>query len=391
MKKIIAIGLILLMSVQPVLAEEKKPQVVAQGAVLIDGETGRILWGKEEEKPLTMASTTKIMTAILILEDCNLSEKVVIGENPPKAPEVNMNLKKGECLSVNDLLYGLLLKSYNDTAIALAEHHSGSVSNFCERMTKRAKEIGAKDTVFSSPNGLDGGFSLEKHHSTAYDMALLGRYALQVPHFQEICQSPSKAILRGQKGETSFTVQNSNRFLQSYEGALGMKTGYTNKAGNCFVGAAKRNDVTLVTTVLASGWGARGKEQKWKDTKALMDYGFSQFAKRKVITKGKFVDKVPVARSPKEKVAVAFSKEGVYLLSENELEEIKIDIYWKEGKEAPIFIGEKMGVAKVMLGKTCLEEIPLLAQEEAKPYGLLERMKKLVGEWTLFSNDKEIF
>ena len=391
MKRIIAIGLIFLMSVQPAWAEEKKPQVAAQGAVLIDGSSGRVLWGKDEDKPLAMASTTKIMTAILILEDCNLSDKVVIGENPPKAPKVNMNLRKGECLLVKDLLYGLLLKSYNDSAVALAEHHSGSVEKFCDQMTQRAKKIGAKDTCFSSPNGLDGMFTLEEHHSTAYDMALLGRYALKVPHFQEICQSSSKQILRGNKGDTPFSVQNSNRFLRSYEGALGMKTGYTNKAGNCFVGAAKRDDVTLLTTVLASGWGARGREQKWKDTKALMDYGFSQFEKRKVISKGKFVDKVAVTRSPKEKVSVGFSEAGEYLLSENELEQVKVEIYWKEGKEAPVFIGEEMGIAKVMLGETCLDKIPLLAQEEARPYTLSEWMKKLMGEWTCFSNDKEIF
>lgn len=391
MKKIMVLFLVILMTAQPVFAVGKQPQVMAQGAVLIDGETGRVLWGKEEEKPLTMASTTKIMTAILILEDCTLSERVIIGENPPKAPEVDMDLKQGESLTVEDLLYGLLLKSYNDTAIALAEHHSGSVDAFCKEMTQRAKEIGAKDTVFSTPNGLDGGISLENHHSTAYDMALLGAYALQVPQFQEICQSPSKEILRGEKGDTPFTVSNANRFLQSYQGAMGIKTGYTNKAGNCFVGAAKREDVTLVTTVLASGWGTQGKEQKWKDTKSLMEYGFSNFQKRKVVQKDLFVDDVPVSRSPKETVAVGFAKDGTYLLSEMEGKEVRVEIYWKEGKEAPILMGEEMGMARVMLGEVCLEEIPLLAQEQAQPYSLLERMKKLMEEWTLFSNNKEIF
>ena len=158
-----------------------EPRVTAQGAALLDAETGRLLWGKNEEEPLEMASTTKIMTAILVLEKGNPNDVVTVSKYAARQPDVQMGLKEGEQWYEQDLLTAMMLKSYNDAAVALAEQISGSVEAFCQEMTEKAKAIGAKDTVFGSPNGLDSHLTKDQHHSTAYDMGLIAGYALQNP------------------------------------------------------------------------------------------------------------------------------------------------------------------------------------------------------------------
>ena len=158
----------------PTLAAE--PAVAAQGAALIDGKTGRLLWGRNADAPLAMASTTKIMTAILVLEQASLTEVVTVSKNAAQQPKVHMSLQEGEQWQAGALLSAMLLRSYNDAAVALAEQVSGDVAKFCAEMTKKAKEIGARDTVFGSPNGLDSHLTAEQHHSTAYDMALRMRW-----------------------------------------------------------------------------------------------------------------------------------------------------------------------------------------------------------------------
>ena len=253
----------------PTLAAE--PTVAAQGAALIDGKTGRLLWGKNADAPLAMASTTKIMTAILVLEQASLTEVVTISKNAAQQPKVHMSLQEGEQWQAGALLSAMLLRSYNDAAVALAEQVSGDVPKFCAEMTKKAKEIGARDTVFGSPNGLDSHLTAEQHHSTAYDMALIGAYALENETFREII-AQQEIHVSDLTGGHPCSVTNADRFLQEYSGALGIKTGYTNRAGHCFVGAAERDGVRLVSAVLGSGWGDAGKQKKWTDTKALPDW-----------------------------------------------------------------------------------------------------------------------
>ena len=194
-KRLICIMMILLFC-QTVYASEP-PSVAARGAVLMDGESGRVLWGKNETEPLTMASTTKIMTAILVLEQGNLDDVITISTRAANSPEVHMHLTTGEKIREEDLLYAMMLKSYNDAAVALAEHIGGSVEEFCKQMTEKAKEIGAENTVFGSPNGLDGHLTFEQHHSTAKDMALIARYALQNDKFVEIINTPSVTLQIG--------------------------------------------------------------------------------------------------------------------------------------------------------------------------------------------------
>lgn len=367
----------------------ESPSVAAKGAVLLDGDSGRVLWGKNETEPLTMASTTKIMTAIIVLEQGNPDDIVTVSSNAAKSPQVRMNLTAGEKIREEDLLYAMMLKSYNDAAVALAEHIGGSVDEFCEMMTQKAKEIGAEDTVFGSPNGLDGHLTEEQHHSTAKDMALIARYALQNDKFAEIIKTPSVTLpMKGGEGKSYF-ITNQDRFLQEYEGALGIKTGYTNKAGQCFVGAAKRNDVTLITTVLASGWGKEGREQKWKDTKALMDYGFSNYHKEVIAQKGEVLKPTEVLYSKVETVPAVLSEGYEGLFSKEELENIHLYVTQIKEMEAPVIKGQKLGTAEIMLGSHCIAKIDIVAEQNAQRYTLTEMLQYLAKKWSDFPLDIE--
>lgn len=357
-----------------------QPTVVAQGAALVDGTSGRLLWGKNENIPMEMASTTKIMTAILILEKCQPKDVVTVSANAARQPKVCMGLAQGEQWYVEDLLKAMMLKSYNDAAVALAEHTSGSVEAFCKEMTEKAKKIGASDTVFGSPNGLDSHLSKEQHHSTAYDMGIITGYALQNPRFREIVSLPSHTFC-DVSGKKTHTAVNTDRFLQMYSGALGVKTGYTNKAGNCFVGAAEREDMTLVSVVLGCGWGKQGKEQKWKDTTALMDFGFDTYARRQICEKGDIAGSVVVERSPISSVSVMLTEgyEGVF--SEYEGKELKILPRLPKTVSAPMKKGTELGKAEICLGEEVLASIPLITVEDVPAYTLFQWLHILAEDW----------
>ncbi|WP_458407855.1 D-alanyl-D-alanine carboxypeptidase family protein [Anaerotignum sp.] len=378
MKRIISIFLLFLLSATTVFGAE--PNVAAQGAALIDGKTGRLLWRRNADVPMAMASTTKIMTAILVLENCGLDETATVSRNAARQPEVHMDLKEEERWKVGDLLSAMMLRSYNDAAVALAEHVSGSVENFCGEMTKKAKEIGAKDTVFGSPNGLDSHLTDEQHHSTAYDMALIAAYALENEKFCEIIAQP-EIYVTDLEGKHICNVTNADRFLREYYGALGVKTGYTNKAGHCFVGAAERDGVRLVSAVLGSGWGTTGKEKKWTDTKAKMEYGFEKFHTYEAVAEGTVFGEVKVMDSPTESVETVLADGYTALFSEEEIESLRLDADLPKEIEAPVGKGEKLGKAVLWLGDERITEIDLLAQDAALSFTLEERLQRLMENW----------
>ncbi len=367
--------LVLLLFLCSSLVYGAEPSVGAQGAALMDGNTGRLLWGKNAEEPLAMASTTKIMTAILVLENANLDDVVTVSKNAARQPEVDMDLKTGEQWRLGDLLSVMMLRSYNDTAVALAEHVSGSVEDFCALMTKRAAELGAEDTVFGSPNGLDSQIPFEKHHSTAKDMALIATYALKNEKFCEIIAQPEVTISEV-TGKRQRQVTNADRFLREYQGAMGVKTGYTNKAGHCFVGAAEQNGARLVSAVLGSGWGSGGKEKKWTDTKAIMNYGFATFFLYEPAAKGQACGKVSVLHSHVPEVDAVLEEGYQGLFSKEEQEALELIVSLPESIEAPIQAGQVLGSAKLKLKEEILAEIPVLAEGSAPDYTL--------GDWYFY-------
>ncbi len=244
------------MSVPRVSAAEP-PSVSAQSAILYDCTASRVLYEKNADKKALIASTTKIMTGLLIAEQCDLDEDVSIPEEAVGVEGSSLYLKNGEVLSVGDLLYGLMLQSGNDAAVALAIHCGGSVEAFVSMMNEKADELHLSGAHFANPNGLDD----EGNYATARDLALLTQYALENETFAEVV-STKTATLGGNRA-----VTNHNKLLWRYDGCIGVKTGFTRAAGRILVSAAERDGRRLVAVTI-------GAPDDWNDHTKLLDYGF---------------------------------------------------------------------------------------------------------------------
>ena len=261
--------------VQQVEAKEFQENLHAESAALMDADTGRVLYGKEERKIRPMASTTKVMTCILALEQAEGNEIVEVSSEAAAQPDVQLNMQKGEQYYLKDLLYSLMLKSHNDTAVAIAEHVGGSVEKFAKMMNDKATQIGCTQTHFVTPNGLDAKDEGGMHSTTARDLALIMRYAIQNENFLTIAQTTDYNF-SDLSGKRTFVLHNTNALLGNMDGILAGKTGFTVGAGYCYVCAVKREDRTFIIAVLASGWPSH-KNYKYEDTSKLVNYAFEQY------------------------------------------------------------------------------------------------------------------
>lgn len=286
----------------------------------MDAASGRILYGKNESTPLPMASTTKIMTCILALENGDLNSTVTFSPKAASMPKVRLGAGSGKSFPLGELLYSLMLESHNDTAVAIAEHIGGSVEGFAAMMNAKAAELGMTQTTFVTPNGLDA----DGHCSTPADMCRLAAYACQNESFLGIISTPSRKI-RDVSGTHSYSLTNRDAFLTSYEGALGVKTGFTGKAGYCFVGAARRDDRTFVSCVLASGWPPN-KSYKWADTKALMNYGFEHYTYQNIPVQDLSQIHIPVAEGKSTSVEISTPVVTSILLSSFDTVDIRYQL-----------------------------------------------------------------
>lgn len=336
-------------------------------ACLMDASNGRVLYDKDAYKEVPMASTTKIMTLIVTLENANLDDVVTVSANAAKQPPVQLNIRNGEKYILRDLLYSLMLESHNDTAVAIAEHVGGSVEEFCNMMTAKAKEIGANNTSFKTPNGLDE----EGHYTTARDLSLIGSYAIKNREFCRIVKTQTYQF-NELSGKRSFTVNNKDRFLYMMEGAIGIKTGFTGKAGFCFVGAIKIDGKTFVSAVLGSGWPPH-KEYKWSDTKKLMKYGLNNYQLDYLMNHMNQEsvpnppDKVAVLNGKENEVAVTLqediSKEKL-LLSEEE--NVSTALMLNDYIEAPVTSGIMVGALNYYIDDMLYRSIPIVTKEEVE-------------------------
>ena len=246
--------------------------LTARAAVLMDAATGKILYQKEADLRLPPASTTKVATAILTLESGRkLSQTLTVSKEATRVPASKLYLRPGQSITIEELLYGIMLASANDASMVLAEGIAGTVDRFTELMTKKAHQIGATNTHFSNPHGL----TAPDHYSTARDLAILFRYAMKNVTFRDIIQTKfssvsTTALVRKKVVPRRISVRNHNRLLWGYDGALGGKTGYTQAAQKCFVGAVQRNGSTLIIAIL-------GARDQWGDTKRLLEYGFDHY------------------------------------------------------------------------------------------------------------------
>ena len=337
---------------------EEITSLYAKEALLMDGDTGRVLYEKNGYKRAPMASTTKIMTAVYVIENCDLNDIATVSEKAAAQPKVRMGVKEGEQYKVQDLLYALMLESYNDCAVVLAEHVSGSVDLFCKAMTEKAKELGCEDTNFETPNGLDS----DAHYTTPYDLARIAKYALENETFSDIVRTREYSF-SDHSGKRNVTVSNKDGFLSRYEGAVGVKTGFTGKAGYCFVGAVKHDDKFLISVVLASGWPPH-KTYKWDDTIALMKYGEANYEKCRIIKGQKRVGQIVVSHGEKSTVPLYLDGSRSMLLSKDDKVETKLHL--KKQLEAPVRKNQKAGTLSVYINGECIETIDIRTTEKSE-------------------------
>lgn len=246
--------------------EIKIPEINSRSSVVIDRNTNTILYGKNENTRRKMASTTKIMTAIIIIENCNLDETIEISKKAAGTGGSRLGLKTGDKITIRDLLYGLMLRSGNDAAVALAEHTSGNVENFTELMNQKSVNLGLTNTHFETPHGLDS----DEHYTTAYELAILSNYALNNKIFVQIVGTKSYTVtINGYPKQLS----NTNELLGNFNGIYGIKTGFTNGANRCLVTACKRGNMDIICVVL----GADTKKFRTQDSIKLINYIFDNF------------------------------------------------------------------------------------------------------------------
>lgn len=368
----------------------------ALSAVLMDGDSGRVLFEKNGEEQRPMASTTKIMTCILVLESGRQEETARTSAYAASMPEVHMGAKEGESYKVRDLLYGLMLESYNDAAVILAEHVGGSTQAFAEMMNEKAREIGCENTWFITPNGLDSQEETPEgmriHSTTAEDLARILRYCIRDSanreEFLEITRTPSYTFT-DTAGTKMISCTNHNAFLSMMEGALTGKTGFTADAGYCYVGALEREGKTLIVVLLGCGW-PNNKNYKWADARKLMEYGleyytWQSFARTEI---PEIPRSLPVENGQSQvlglpaQTALSLEKisqeEGMLLRSDEKMEAVP---QIQEKLEAPVQEGEKAGeILYQVHGKTwkSREIYTVKAVEKIDfPWCLEETLKRL--------------
>lgn len=260
--------------------EQEDPHLYANAAVLLDGDTNRILYEKNAHTLMPNASTTKIMTCILAIENGDPDMVCTVSGYAASMPETKAGFREGEQFYLKDLLYSLMLESHNDAAVVIAETLSGSVEAFAEQMNQKARDIGCEHTYFITPNGLDRTDSNGIHGASAHDLALIMNYCAKDQEFLRITQADSHRF-SNVEGDRTFTVTNKNAFLNMQPGAISGKTGYTSQAGYCYVCAYEKNGRKYSIALLASGWPDH-KTYKWKDTKALITYGNNNYERKNV-------------------------------------------------------------------------------------------------------------
>ncbi len=318
----------------------KAAAVSAQRAAVMDAATGRLLFSKNADQRSLIASTTKIMTALLICEKCNVLDQMRIPKEAVGVEGSSMYLQEGEKLTLQELLYGLMLSSGNDAAVALALYCSGSIEEFANQMNDKARSLGMTQTHFVNPNGLDA----ENHYSTARDLAILASYAMENPIFSKTVST--KTITIGQR-----SLRNHNKLLWRYPGADGVKTGFTRAAGRILVSSATKNRRRLVAVTINA-------PDDWNDHAHLLDDGFSKYNLQRIVTMGDCVGYRELVGGDAERVSVLAAENYVYSIAADETPQILLPgpgfLY------APVVEGGDAGYAYVILSGKAVDKIPVV-------------------------------
>ncbi len=337
--------------------------VSASGAVLIEAESGRILYQKDANKRRPMASTTKIMTALVALEHGDLDAPIRIPAEAVGIEGSSLYLVENEVLTLRELLYGLMLRSANDAAAAIAVAIAGSVFDFSEMMNEKAEEMGLTNTHFDNPHGLDS----EEHYTTAYELALITAEALKNEVFREIVSTYKKLLPQGGVPDRRLVV-NHNRLLRTYDGCIGVKTGFTKKDGRCLVSAAERDGITLIAVTLNA-------PNDWNDHKKMLDSGFSA-VKRVKISSDRIEGYLPTVGAKTDMIKYGAVGDTSAVLP-NDVGELRVVIELPQFVFAPVKKGDVIGRAVFMNGNDEVASLPIEALTDAPK----RKVKKTFWQW----------
>lgn len=341
----------------------------AKGCAVVESSTKRKLYSVNENKKMPMASTTKIMTAITAIENCDdLDEKFEISPKAVGIAGTSLYLRKGDVYSTRDLLYALMLISGNDASVAIAEHVAGSTSEFVTKMNELAKKIGATNSHFANTHGLDA----DGHYTTAYDLALITSYALENDTFKEIVSTKNIKISNG-NGENRY-LRNKNKLLFTLDGCIGVKTGYTDDAGRCLVSAVEKDGMTVVCVVLNC-------RPMFEESENLLKACVEQYKMYDLTELYNFDKVVKVLDGRKENALLGTYENFVYPLSQQEVEDLRFEYTKPEIVEAPLSANTEVGKVEIFLGNDLLFSEKIYTIEDIKTKSILQRMKDFFANW----------
>lgn len=355
------------------------PPVSAGGAILMDWTTGRILYNRDAFRPRDPASTTKVLTALVALEKARLDDKVTISKRAAYTPGSSMYIKPGEVYSLHDLLHGLLLRSGNDAAVAIAEHIAGSVEQFAVLMNAKSKQIGTTASRWVNPHGLTVG----GHFSSAYDLALITREALHNATFQQIVSTRERP-LKLEYLQRDVVLHNTNRLLSGFPGADGVKTGTTAAAGACLVASATRDQHKLIAVVLHAG-------DRWRDSGKLLEWGFANFRLATLGAAGEVVVEAPVRGGRQLAVPLALAEQMSTIVPRTNADMPKLELDVQDQLAAPIKKGQALGRARFHEDGKLLGETLLVAAADVPKATLLDWLMRLFSPLVRWGHDAGAF
>ena len=349
----------------------------AKSAIVINTLTGEVVYEKNAHQKLPMASTTKIMTAICAIENGDLNEVVKVHPKAVGVEGSSMYLGHGEQLPLKDLIYGLMLSSGNDAAVAIAMHISKSVEEFANLMNKTAEKIGVKNTSFKNPNGLDDD---DGHYTTAYDLAMITRYGMQNPEFSKVVGTGSVKV-NWQGRDYPRVLNNHNKLLKMYDGATGVKTGFTKKSGRCLVSSAKRNGLEFVAVTLNA-------PDDWNDHMKMLDLAFESYKSKEIIKKDEYLKNLKVLNGNTQIISAVSETSFSVPVKDGADSRIKLKYNIPDTTEAPVGFGKVLGNVEVYQGDAFLGKVNAVSKNSVayvEPETFLKNISKIFRTWILMN------
>lgn len=373
-KKLVSILLIISIIITPVIAYGDI-SITSKSAILMDYNTGRIIYALNENEKLPPASVTKIMTLLLTMEalaseKIKLDDKVSISEHASKMGGTQVYLEPGESQTVNDLIKAVAIRSANDAAVALGEFISGSHEAFVKLMNERAKSLGMNNTNFVNASGLPA----DDHYTSAYDIALMSRELLRHTEIQKYLTTWMEDLLVGKKKNDTQTMVNTNRLIKDYDGTTGIKTGSTNAAGYCISASAKRGDLQLIAVIL----GGKTSDVRFEEAKKLLDYGFANYDSIMLGKKGDVLATLPVEKAQHLNIDIVLENDVFALLPKGSNGKVETELIYPESIKPPVKFGDKLGEMIIKVDGKEVERVSLVAKHDVESAGYITLLKRTV-------------